>query len=204
MADPNANPNAPPTAEELINLADSISQQINDSLSRQTRTLADTLTSVNESIGNVELLLARLESEINELLNRRTTSAEERRQLEEEIARMNQSRIGIKDALNRLKDTYDAGVSGLQQATDAYPGVFNNMNTAITHRVNALLDRIQDAIGQQQAPPPAQGGSRRYRRRSKRHHTRRARKGGYIWKKRYSRSSTRRNRSLSSRRSNRY
>lgn len=210
MAEPNVEP---PTAEELIALADSISQQINDSLSRQTQTLASTLTSVRASIGDVELLLAELDAAIDELLNRRTTSAEERRQLEEEIERMKQSRIGIRDALDRLKATYDAGVAGLQQATDAYPEVVNNVNTAVKDRVNALLSRIRDAIGQvpppaqppENQPPPAQGGSRRSRRRHRnKKQTRRTHKGGYIWRKRSSsRSSTRRSSRRSSRRNGR-
>lgn len=210
MAEPNVEP---PTAEELIALADSISQQINDSLSRQTQTLASTLTSVRASIGDVELLLAELDAAIDELLNRRTTSAEERSRLEEEIERMKQSRIGIRDALDRLKATYDAGVAGLQQATDAYPEVVNNVNTAVKDRVNALLSRIRDAIGQvpppaqppENQPPPAQGGSRRSRRRHRnKKQTRRTHKGGYIWRKRSSsRSSTRRSSRRSSRRNGR-
>ena len=208
MADQNQpqDQNQPPTAEELVELANTISQQISESLGTQTRTLSDTLTSVRASIGDVELLLAELDRSIDELLKHKTTSADEKRQLEEEIERMKQSRFAIKDALDRLKATYDTGIDGLQQAASAYPGVVENINTAVKDRVNALLTKIQDVVNQQPpANPPAgqQGGKkrrgrkytrgkRRSRRGTKRAH-KRTRKGGYNWRKRsQSRSSTRR------------
>lgn len=198
MSDPNQG--QPPTAEDLVALADSISQQISESLGNQTRTLSDTLTNVRASIGDVELLLAELDRSIDDLLNRRATSADEKRQLEEEIERMKQSRVAIKDALDRLKSTYDTGIEGLQQAASAYPGVVENINTAVKDRVNALLARIQDVVNQQPPanPPPAQQGGLKHRRRrhtrGKRHSRRASRrirrrthKGGYIWRKSSSR-----------------
>ena len=116
-----ADANTPPTAEELVALADSISDQIRESLGNQTRTLADTLAEVRSSIGDVSSLLHALDEAINDLMNRRTTSDEEKRQLEAEIEEMKQSRIRVRDALNRLKATYDEGIDGLQQAAQAYP-----------------------------------------------------------------------------------
>ena len=208
MADTNQpqGENQPPTAEQLVALADAISQQISDSMGSQTQTLTNTLTSVRTAIGEVDMLLAELDRSINELLNRHTTSDGERRQLEEEIERMKQSRFAIKDALDRLKATYDTGIDGLQQAASAYPEVVNQINTNIKDRVNALLTKIQDVANQQPpANPPGgqQGGKKRRGRkhtRGKRHSRRgtkrahkRTRKGGYNWRKRsQSRSSSRR------------
>lgn len=204
MADPNQpqGQNQPPTPEELVALADAISQQINDSMGSQTQTLTNTLTSVRTAIGEVDMLLLELDRSINELLNRHTTSDGERRQLEEEIERMKQSRFAIKDALDRLKATYDTGIDGLQQAASAYPEVVDQINTNIKDRVNALLTKIQD-VANQQPPAGQQGGKKRRGRkhtRGKRHSRRgtkrahkRTRKGGYNWRKRsQSKSSSRR------------
>ena len=208
MADTNQpqGENQPPTAEELVELANTISQQISESLSTQTRTLSDTLTSVRASIGDVELLLAELDRNIDELLKHKTTSADEKRQLEEEIERMKQSRFAIKDALDNLQATYDTGIDGLQQAASAYPGVVENINTAMKDRVNALLTKIQEVANPQPPANPPEGqqggkkrrgskhtrGKRHSRRGTKRAH-KRTRKGGYNWRKRSpSRSSTRR------------
>ena len=208
MADTNQpqGENQPPTAEELVALADAISMRIEVSMGSQTKTLTDTLTSVRTAIGDVELLLARLETNIGELLNRHTTSADEKRQIEEEVERMKQSRFEIKAALDRLKATYDTGIDGLQQAASAYPGVVENIDTAVKDRVNALLTKIQEVANPQPpANPPGgqQGGKKRRGRkhtRGKRHSRRgtkrahkRTRKGGYNWRKRsQSRSSSRR------------
>jgi len=83
MADPNQpqGQDQPPTAEELVALADAISQQIKDSMGSQTQTLTSTLTSVRAAIGDVDLLLAELDRSIGDLLNRHTTSDGEKRQL---------------------------------------------------------------------------------------------------------------------------
>lgn len=218
MAEP-APSNQPPTAEELVALADSISQQINQSLGEQTQTLATTLTSVRSSVADVELLLATLDSSIDELLSRKTSTAEEKRLLEEEVERMKQSRSSIKEALDRLKATYDTGISNVQQATDAYTDINGNIDNALKNRVNTLITKIQDAVGLQQNPsnaaaprPPVQGGSkhrrithnrgRRHHRRThksnggaKKRHTKRAINGGYIWGKRSSSASSKSRRS---------
>ena len=208
MADTNQpqGENQPPTAEELVALADAISMRIEVSMGSQTKTLTDTLTSVRTAIGEVDMLLLELDRSIDDLLNRHTTSDSEKRQLEEEIERMKQSRFAIKDALDRLKSTYDTGIDGLQQAASAYPDVVDQINTNIKDRVNALLSKIQEVANQQPpASPPGgqQGGKKRRGRkhtRGKRHSRRgtkrvhkRTRKGGYNWRKRsQSRSSTRR------------
>jgi chromosome segregation ATPase len=201
MADPNQpqGQNQPPTPEELVALADSISQQISDSMGKQTQTLTNTLTSVRSTIGEVELLLKELDNSINDLLGRHTTSDGEKRQLEEEIERMKQSRFAIKDALDRLKTTYDTGIDGLEQAASAYPDVVEKINTSMKDNVNTLLSKIQDVVNQQPpANPPAgqQGGKKRRGRkhtRGKRHSRRgtkrahkRTRKGGYNWRKKSS------------------
>ena len=112
----------------------------------------------------MELLLAQLDTNIDELLNRHTTSDGEKRQLEEEIERMKQSRFAIKDALDNLQATYDTGIDGLQQAASAYPGVVEKINTAMKDRVNALLTKIQEVANPQPpANPPEgqQGGKKR-------------------------------------------
>lgn len=218
-----ADANAPPTAEELVALADSISQEISQSLSDQTRTLADTLTQVRESISDVSALLTSLDDAIRELMNRGTTSADEKRRLEEEIEQLKQSRVQVRDALNRLKATYDEGLAGLQQAAQTYPGVIETNNREVKDRMNELLARVRTALAPGNAgpppPPPAngqgapvQGGSRHRRGRrgrgsirrhtkksggAGRRHTRRAHKGGYVWKRRSAASSRRRHRSRS-------
>ena len=208
MADPTQpqGENQPPTAEELVELANTISQKINESLGENTRTLTNTLTSVRAAIADVELLLAQLDTNIDELLNRHTTSDGEKRQLEEEIERMKQSRFAIKNALDNLQATYDTGIDGLQQAASSYPGVVEKINTAMKDRVNALLTKIQEVANPQPPANPPEGqqggkkrrgskhtrGKRHSRRGTKRAH-KRTRKGGYNWRKRSpSRSSTRR------------
>jgi chromosome segregation ATPase len=210
MADPNQpqpqGQNQPPTADELVGLANTISQHITDSMASQTKTLSKTLFDVRAAIGDVDLLLIQLDTSIDELLKHKTTSADEKRQLEEEIERMKLSRSAIKEALDNLKTTYDTGIDGLTQAADEYPGIVNKINTTIKDRVNALLSKIQE-VANQQPPAGQQGGKKRRgrkhtrgkrhsRRGTKRAHKRahkRTRKGGYNWRKRsHSRSSTRR------------
>jgi chromosome segregation ATPase len=168
-------------------------------MGKQTQTLTNTLTSVRSTIGEVELLLKELDNSINDLLGRHTTSDGEKRQLEEEIERMKQSRFAIKDALDRLKTTYDTGIDGLEQAASAYPDVVEKINTSMKDNVNTLLSKIQDVVNQQPPTnPPArqQGGKKRRGRkhtRGKRHSRRgtkrahkRTRKGGYNWRKKSS------------------
>lgn len=193
-----AEPAAPPTDQELIDLANSISQQISDSLGRQTQTLASTLTAVRESIGEVELILMRVDEAINDLLNRRVTSTEEKRQLEEKIREMEQSRIAIKEALMNMKRTYDDGVASLQQASDEYPGLVDRMNATVKDRASNLLAKINDALNQQPPanPPEGQQGGRRRRHASRKSHRRdkthrrakshRRLTGGYKWARRSS------------------
>jgi chromosome segregation ATPase len=187
-----ADANAPPTADELVALADSISEEIRQSLGSQTQTLASTLAEVRTSISEVAALLHALDEAINELMNRRATSDEEKRRLEAEIQEMNQSRIRVRDALNRLKDTYAEGLDGLQQAVQAGPQVVETNNREVKDKVNDILSQVQTALGQV-GQPPVQGGSRRRRRahtRGKRGSRRlarnRTRKGGYVWRKRSS------------------